>query len=221
MKGLDKSTGHGTPLEAFIALVQRIEPMVTRVVRRHLGISDFEEIQDIRQDAFERIYKYLTPDKLRKLAEKNIEVDAWALKVVINTGKSRLKARMKHPTMSLDYDQLENEWFEPVDYEKGYAQVEDADELERFLEEAVAKGIPWVTLKCLLLQRLEDSSIREIAQELGITEKSVENRIAYAKKQLGRIAWASDKVEPATEKTTRKPARKRTTLRSRIEDEVG
>jgi RNA polymerase sigma factor (sigma-70 family) len=220
MEGSNEATTQGTRHEAFIALVKRMEPKIISVIS-HLGIGNWEDIQDTKQDSYEKIYKALTLEKLREL---DAGVDKWAMKTVINTGITRLRVQSHHLTKSLDLEQEAYKPYEPRDYDQGYERVEAADELARFLLNAVEHGIhiPPVALKCLVLQQMDDLSVKEIAQKLNLTEKSVENRIGYLKTQLTAFIHSNYPGARGEEKRgAGSPAQKPKTRPSHQEDEVG
>lgn len=158
---------------AFAELMQRWELPVKSVIARI--VLNASEAEDLSQDTFVRLWQYrgnYAPERPFK---------PWILGIAVNLARNRLRWWKRRPTVTLE------EWTElpgdrDVPEEIGAAGMERA-ERGNAVRAAIANLAPGFR-DALVLFEYERMSYGEIAQALGASTKSVENRILRAREKL-------------------------------------
>jgi len=141
--------------------------------------KDYEEAQDVMQDAFIKIFG--------KLAnyEKKGSLEGWIRRIVVNTALDSYRKNKKHQ---------QNVDVETVNYlleDKTYIIEElNADDLL-----AVIKTIPPGYQMVFNLFAIEGYSHREIAEQLNITESTSKSQYSRARKLLRELLVEKNIVE--------------------------
>ena len=155
----------------FSEIVRRYEDAFLRKARAIVG--DREEIFDIVQDTFTKIY--LNAARFKK--QDGAKFSSWAYKILMNTSFSyyqKLK-KEKEKTMPLDKEVIEN-----MSDSLGTPAVEHLDD---YIVRALSK-MPRHLARSLSMHFLEGYSQKEIAEEEGVTQAAVKTRVHRAKKEF-------------------------------------
>ena len=148
------------------ALVNRYSGLLFSICLRYVG--DETKSQDVLQDAFIRIFKYI----------KNFDSDkgslqAWMRKIAVNTALKSIKSKIPQ-TSSLSIDINNNISIEPKILDKMAA-----DDLL-----AVIKSLPDGYRQVFNLFVIEGYSHKEIGKKLNIQEVSSRSNLSRAKQLL-------------------------------------
>jgi RNA polymerase sigma-70 factor (ECF subfamily) len=162
-------------LEALGALYDKHHPLVFRTI---LGItSDVETAADVTQDVFLRLYRFA--DRV----DVSRPLEPWLYRVAVNQANSWLRRRRRW----LRVLQEMAGWLSIGGRPTPETQAEHEDEW-RWVGRAVAR-LPAAQRAVVVLYYVNDLSIREIAEVLGIPEGTVKSRLHYGrvglKKELG------------------------------------
>jgi len=160
---------------AFTALMRRHKETVYRVARQHIG--DADEAYDVVQDVFVSAWRHLDQyDPTRLLS-------TWLYRITVNKCRDRHRrkvvrafffraAPMDGPTAVQVVDETERVEDRAV----------DRDELRRVAAE-IAR-LPVGTREAFVLNVVEGLPQKEVAEVLGVSVKSVETRVARARRKL-------------------------------------
>jgi RNA polymerase sigma factor (sigma-70 family) len=161
--------------EAFAAIMQRCNQRLFRVARG--VVRDDAEAEDVVQEAYLRAFARL--DSFRGEAA----ILTWLTRIVLNEARERLRRR--RPTV--DIEQLDTGAqvilfpTTPTSPEQDAARAE----IRRLLEEAV-DDLPDAFRMVFILREVEDCSIEETAETLGLVPATVKTRLHRAKRLLRR-----------------------------------
>ena len=158
---------------AFEELVERTRRRVYSLAYRL--VRDPHEAEDVAQEAYLRVYRGLRGFR------GNARFETWLHRVVTNTAFTHLKRRGRFGDILAEGEEIRDE------VEEGRPAVEqalDRDELKRALE-GLTEGLRVVTV----LKDVYGLPVREIAQELGISESAVKVRLHRARKKLKDAIW--------------------------------
>ena len=150
---------------AFRELYDTLSPQLISICRRYLGNT--RDAEDVFQEGFVKIVNGIGGFSYRGSGS----LSAWAAKVMINSALSQL--RNKEMSVSLESVM---EVAEPTREE---VRTVPAEKLRQFVSELPANARAVVNL-CLF----ENLSHREVAERLGIKEKSSSSQLAKARKVL-------------------------------------
>lgn len=141
--------------------------------------KDYEEAQDVMQDAFIKIFGKLAD------YEKKGSLEGWIRRIVVNTALDSYRKNKKHQQNvavdTVDY-LLENKTF--------IIEELNADDLL-----AVIKTIPAGYQMVFNLFAIEGYSHREIAEKLNITESTSKSQYSRARKLLRDLLVKKNIVE--------------------------
>lgn len=160
--------------EAFAVLVRRYEERLTRYVRR-LGVSRTEDMEDLLQNIFLKVYRNLNA------FDKTLRFSSWIYRIAHNETMSFFRSRSVRPEGSL----VENG-------EDLLGEIPDALNIEgetdkRLTGEILAKALYRLDAKyreVLVLRYFEEREYSEISDILQIPVSSVGTLISRAKKKL-------------------------------------
>lgn len=171
----------GTTREAdetpFVAMLGELEAGLRRYLRRQL--TDAETTQDAVQETFLRMLRYR---QRRDIHEVRALLFRVAASVVAD---HRRQARMRPWDRHCSMDSLEVVSSEP----QPDRILSDQQDL-LCVKEAIGQ-LPPRCRQIFLLQRFENLSYRDIARQLGISERTVENQIAHALAVCRRVLGES------------------------------
>lgn len=156
----------GDDQKAYRALFDRYYKYL--LVTAYAYVKDENTIRDLTQDVFLEIW--------RKRNSLNINnVKAYLRRSVINKALNYIKAQR------MDF-QESNDSFEVADNKNVQEELE-ASQLQVIINEAI-EGLPDRCRVIFALRRFEELSLKEIAQKLDISPKTVENQLTKALKIL-------------------------------------
>ena len=157
-------------IDAFGIIVDRYEPKLMRYGRRFLARS--EDIEDIVQDAFERVYTNIQG------FDASLRLSPWIYRIAHNAFVNALRERGRIVD-TLDFDTL-----------VAHAVYEDPDQAERdrkdmrMLIERGLEGIAPKYREILILYYFEDQPYKDIADILEVPVGTVGIRLKRAKEAL-------------------------------------
>ena len=160
-------------LTAFESIVARYQRVVFSVALRMVG--SYEDALDATQNAFIRAYEGLdTYDPDRRFF-------SWLYRIVVNECLNLRRAR--RPTDTLPES-------EPSE-EPGPLQLVEAAEQSVWIEAALVKLSEEHRL-VVVLRHFADLSYAEIADVVGVPEKTVKSRLFAARQRLAELLQAPD-----------------------------
>ncbi|GHN02918.1 DNA-directed RNA polymerase sigma-70 factor [Cytophagales bacterium WSM2-2] len=143
----------------------------TFCLRVALIINDRDVAEDLVQEAFVKFWE-------NKPAVLNQEsIPAYISKMAVNNALMYLRTRRQ---TGIKYEELKLST--PLEADSTEAQL-DAKETENLVTKALL-GLPPACRQVFILSRYEEMSYKEIAEELDISVKTVENHIGTALKRL-------------------------------------
>jgi RNA polymerase sigma factor (sigma-70 family) len=155
---------------AFADLMQRWELPVKSVIARI--VLNASEAEDLAQETFVRLWQHrnkFTPGRA---------VKPWILGIAVNLARNRLRWWKHRPAVALE------QWSEVSEggADEGSHRLESA-ERSAAVRDAIA-SLPADFREAVILFEYENLSYQEIADALGISLKTVENRIIRARQKL-------------------------------------
>ena len=157
-------------IDAFGIIVDRYEPKLMRYGRRFLARS--EDIEDIVQDAFERVYTNIQG------FDASLRLSPWIYRIAHNAFVNALRERGRIVN-SIDFDTL----IAHAVYEDPDAAQRDRKDMRLLLERGLG-GIAPKYREILVLYYFEDQSYKDIADILEVPLGTVSIRLKRAKEAL-------------------------------------
>lgn len=157
-------------IEAFGIIVDRYEEKLLRYGRRFLART--EDIEDIVQDAFEKVYRNI------QSFDPTLRLSPWIYRIAHNAFVNALRERGRIVD-TIDFDTL-----------VAHAVYEDPDQTERDRKDTRAllerglESIPPKYREILILYYFEDQSYKDIADILEVPVGTVSIRLKRAKEAL-------------------------------------
>lgn len=175
--------------EAFNRLVLRHHRMVFNLAYRF--VSDYEDANDLAQEAFIRVHKSL------KRFKGSCSFTTWLYKIVLNLARNRYrwkKRRGEFSKVSLDNP--------GQDVDRGPMEVPDEalsvgtqlrrKEIQTRIEESLNQ-LPAEFREVLVLRHMEGMSYTEISKLLGCAEGTIKSRLHRARTEIRKLL--ADMVE--------------------------
>lgn len=135
-------------------------------------IPDEDTCKDLAQEVFVELWRK------RAALDIHTSLRAYLRRAAVNRALNHLKTSKK-----ILLEQPDERHYEPFDH-AGEQQVRERQEsMEQALAEAIA-GLPEKCRLVFTLSRFENLSHREIAEQLGISVKTIENQITKAMRML-------------------------------------
>jgi RNA polymerase sigma-70 factor (ECF subfamily) len=165
-------------LAAFDTLVGRYQRYVFNLIYQHLGNVD--ELDDVAQDIFLRIYKFI-----RKY-RGNASIESWIYKIVLNYCRTHARRRAMftrlfvQPTVQESEDKSWSIFDNLADSQYDPAQQIEARTLAQDIIAAV-RVLPPIYRDILIMREVNELSYEEIAEILGISIGTVKSRISRAR----------------------------------------
>lgn len=154
----------------FVGNVLPLEPHLMRFLHRNW--HDPEEVADLRQETYIRIYEAAR----RKRPDP---VKPYLIFIARNLIIDRVRSRNVVPIETMD----EAEWLNVSDHEPPPEQRAAArQELRRM--QAALDSLPPRCRQVIVLRRIQGLSQREVAQQMGIKEETVESQIVKGMRAL-------------------------------------
>jgi RNA polymerase sigma-70 factor, ECF subfamily len=138
------------------------------------------DAEDVAQEAFLKAFR-----NLREFRSE-ARFSTWLVSIALNEARSRLRRKNTVKMESLDEPPDEQGHISPAllrDWREIPSQALERLEVRRMLQEAVS-DIPLIYRETFLLRDVEELSINETAEALGITVASVKVRLHRARMML-------------------------------------
>lgn len=163
--------------ELYEILLRRNNQKLYRVIRSY--INDPSEIEDIMQNTYLKAYENLHKFK------QNSQFSTWLIRIGINDTLARLKTKGKYVNLYNSKASISNDFIleipdvETLNPEKKMIQQEAKITLEKAIDQL---DIKYKTV--YILREIEEMSISEISDCLGLTISNVKVRIHRAKDMI-------------------------------------
>jgi RNA polymerase sigma-70 factor (ECF subfamily) len=165
--------------DAFDELILRYQRYVFNLIYQHLG--DIDEIDDVAQEVFLRIFKFIR--KYRGQAS----LESWIYKIVLNYCRTHARRRSSITRLFIPITSTKHEEersFELLDAlpDRGYnpeKTVEQRKIAQEILE--AVRALPEIYRNILIMREVNELSYEEIAEILGISIGTVKSRISRAR----------------------------------------
>lgn len=168
--------------EAARALVERLYPLVLRIVRSHLPRRTMEE--DLAQEVFVKLFSRL--DQYQDRA--GIPFEHWVSRLAVRTCLDALRAERRRPEWRWsDLSPEEAAWLEFVLADETTPPDTAAASAREVVERLLGQLPPDDRLVLMLLD-LEQRSVKEIAQVTGWSGALVKVRAFRARRKLRKLA---------------------------------
>lgn len=168
--------------DAARALVDRLYPLVIRIVRSHLPVRTAEE--DLAQEVFGRLFARLEQYQARE----GVPFEHWVARLAVRTCLDALRAERRRPELrwaDLPEEQAAMLEFLLVD-EKEPPQA--SQESGRDLVEKLLSRLPAPDRLVIRLLDMEEKSVKEIASLTGWNIALIKVRAFRARRKLRRLA---------------------------------
>ncbi len=160
--------------DAFSAIIMRYESALRRYIFR-LGVRDSRDVEDILQNSFIKVYRYLLS------FDDSFSFSSWIYRIVHNETYDFFRIKKRRPEVTLDDDS-----------EKIFINIDSGDDPEKVFDTSVDKGLVMKALEnldkkykdVLLLRYAEDKDYRQISDILQIPEGTVATLIHRGKAAL-------------------------------------
>ena len=163
--------------EAFQILVERYQKQVFSLAYRLCG--DYDEAQDMAQEAFIRIYQELPRfDASRRFFP-------WMYRVAHNVCVNQLARRPRESTPLDEVFDLADDSGPAAHPEQAFAQLEQADAVRT----AIA-ALPEAYRLPLVLKYLEGLSYKQISDQLSLPVSTIETRLFRGRNMLKQLLAA-------------------------------
>jgi RNA polymerase sigma-70 factor, ECF subfamily len=163
--------------EAFRAVMTRYNQRLFRMARS--VVRDDSEAEDVLQEAYVRAFSAI--GRFREEAS----LLTWLTRIVINEARGRLRRR--RPTVGLEMIETEDAAVIPFARPAAASPEADAARAEtRRLMEAAIDELPEPFRLVFILRELEECSVEETAERLGLLPETVKTRLFRARKLLRR-----------------------------------
>jgi len=151
------------------------------------------DAEDVAQEAFLKAFRNLHGFRAES------KFSTWLLSITLNEARNRLRHRNAIRIESLDAPPDEQEHVTPAllrDWREIPSQTLERLEVRRMLQQAIST-LPLIYREVLLLRDVEELTIFESAQALGITETTVKVRLHRARLMLQRkLAPQLKQIDP-------------------------
>ncbi len=169
----------GGEREAFRQIMQRCNQRLFRVARAVIG--EDSEAEDVLQESYMRAYHKL--DSFRG----DSTLLTWLTTIVLNEARGRLRKR--HATVGLEQvDAASDDTHQIIQFPSKYGSEDPAvsaarAEIRRLLEHAIDK-LPPAFRVVYMMREVEECSVEETADQLGIKPETVKTRLHRARRLL-------------------------------------
>lgn len=164
--------------QEFHSLIRPYERMV--YVMALTLLKDDADAEDVAQEAFFKAFRNL------KSFRSESKFSTWLISITLNEARSRLRRKSAVPIESLDEPSDGQEHVSPAllrDWREIPSEAIERMEVRRLLQQAVA-DIPLIYRETFVLRDIEELSVNETAETLGISVASVKVRLHRARMML-------------------------------------
>jgi RNA polymerase sigma-70 factor (ECF subfamily) len=158
----------GGEIELFELIMRRHNQRVFRAVRAILKSDD--EAEDVMQEAYVSAYTHLATFAGRA------QLSTWLVRIAVNEAFARLRRHKK----VADWNESEAEVFDMPTQTRGPEETASDHELRGILE-SVVDTLPESFRTVFVLRAVEQLSVSETAEVLGIPEDTVKTRLHRAR----------------------------------------
>lgn len=160
--------------DAFSVIINRYEAPLRRYIFR-LGVRDTRDVEDILQNSFIKVYRFL------RSFDDSFSFSSWIYRIVHNETYDFFRIKKRRPEITLDDDS-----------QQLFLNIESSDDPEQIFDnnidkEAMTKALDKLDKKyrdVLVLRYAEDKDYRQISDILEIPEGTVATLIHRGKKSL-------------------------------------
>jgi RNA polymerase sigma-70 factor, ECF subfamily len=175
--------------EAASVLIERLYPLVIRIVRSHLPKRMAEE--DLAQDVFLKLLSRLSLYEARA----EIPFEHWASRLACRVCLDALRAERRRPELRLsDLTEGEAAWVEYFNAAQDAPPDTSPEEAREIVERLLAQLSPADRLVLSLLD-LEQRSVKEISERTGLSMTLVKVRAFRARRKLRLLARQLSEAE--------------------------
>ncbi|MEK7228321.1 MAG: RNA polymerase sigma factor [Patescibacteria group bacterium] len=160
--------------DAFSAIITRYEAPLRRYIAR-LGVRDHRDVEDILQNSFIKVYRYL------RSFNDTFAFSSWIYRIVHNETYDFFRMKKRRPEVTLDEDS--GQQFLNIESHDDQEQIFDKEIDAKILNDAL-QNLDKKYRDVLLLRFGEDKDYRQISDILQIPEGSVATLIHRGKKAL-------------------------------------
>jgi RNA polymerase sigma-70 factor (ECF subfamily) len=159
--------------ELFNRYRSRIFYQAQRIVRNH------EDAEDVVQEAFHLAFVHLQAFK------GGARFSTWLSRIAINVALMKLRKKSRKVEISIDQSQSGENSFQTTIKDTGHDPEQSCmlREQSRILREALARLSPNAR-RVLELHEMEGLAMKEIADDLGISEAAVKARLFHARPKM-------------------------------------
>lgn len=151
------------------------------------------DAEDVAQEAFLKAFRNL------KSFRSESKFSPWLISITLNEARSRLRRKSAVPMESLDEPSEQHGHVSPAllrDWREIPSEALERLEIRQLLQQAVA-DIPLIYRETFVLRDIEELSVNETAETLGISVASVKVRLHRARMMLQkRLAPQLKQVNP-------------------------
>ncbi|WP_025842364.1 RNA polymerase sigma factor [Porphyromonas gingivicanis] len=165
---------------AFQTLYERYAPYLLTTIQRYLG--EVERSKDLLHDCFLIIFKKF--DFFTYQEEGSLK--AWLTRICINESLMWLRKSNRIQTFSIDDNRDSLHEGNPIEDIYTIPEEEDIQPISEEVLLQMIRALPDGYRTVFNLYVFEEKSHREIAELLGINEKSSSSQLSRAKKMLAR-----------------------------------
>lgn len=158
---------------AFIELSGRCTPMLLRVLTRI--VKNKEDTEDALQETLMKAFSHL------KTFDGRASFSTWLTSIAINSAFMALRKRRKRPAVSLDADLALGMQYADLAPNPEHLCLQN--ERRRHLTEAIKRLSPALR-KCIEIRHAKDSSVQEIAVNMGVSIAATKSRLLRAQRIL-------------------------------------
>ncbi len=176
--------------DAARALIERLYPLVIRIVRSHLPVRTAEE--DLAQEVFVKLFSRLD----RYQTQSGIPFEHWVSRLAVRTCLDALRFEKRRPELRWsDLSEEQSAWLEFMVTDESPTPESSPGPLRELLEALLAQLPPNDRLAIHLLD-LQGKSVKEIAQLTGWSVPRVKIQAFRARAKLRKLAEAFKKEHP-------------------------
>jgi RNA polymerase sigma-70 factor, ECF subfamily len=160
----------GGDTSAFELLVAKHHKVVFNVALRLVG--DYEEARDVTQATFVKAWEKLAS------FDASHRFFSWLYRIMINQSLDLIERRRRQVP-------LDRELPSPARPDRDF----EASERAEWVQKAIAR-LPIDSREVLILRHFAELSYQEMAEALGVPEKTVKSRLFEARQKLGELLGA-------------------------------
>ena len=172
------------------ALVERLYPLIIRIVRSHLPVRAAEE--DLAQEIFVKLFT-----RLEQYQERSgVPFEHWVSRLAVRTCLDALRAERRRPELRWsDLPEEQSAWLEFMLVDEA-ARPDTAPASARELLEKLLSQLTPDDRLVISLMDLEEKSVKEIAALTGWNIPLIKVRAFRARRKLRKLAETFKKENP-------------------------